>query len=132
MTQIYTEREKLFSMSIVAHRQQLLDRTVFETLIDETSPQVVFDIMSAFITTLDEAINQLRSSQEITQSQLYRLSHKVKGSSLLVGFTKLGELCRELTISAQESQAETVEPYVVKRLLSSLEEVKSCVEIIQK
>lgn len=132
MTQNYTEREKLFSMSIVAHRQQLLDREVFETLIDETNPQVVFDIMNAFVTTLGEAIHQLEASKEITSDQLYRLSHKVKGSSLLVGFTKLGELCRDLTVSTQKSTSNTADPSVVKKLVSSLKEVKSCVEVIQK
>lgn len=132
MTQIYTEREKLFSMSIIAHRQQLLDRSVFEALIDETNPQVVFDIMNAFVKTLDEAIAQLKTSKDVSCDQLYRVSHKVKGSSLLIGFTKLGELCKEMTVFSSQNSTDPVDSVVVKQLITSLEQVKSCVEIIQK
>jgi len=132
MTQIYTEREKLFSMAIVAHRQDLIDRAVLETLIDKTSPQVVFDIMLAFIKTLDEAIQSLEPRDSLSNEQLYRICHKVKGSSLLVGFVKLGEECKKVTVMASSTEPLSGVREIIEHLILSLKQVKTCVEIIQQ
>lgn len=93
MMQTQETQKKLNSLAETAQSAQLLDKSAFENLIAETSPEVVWEILTSFKTTLSESVSGLQNSKA-TPEELYKVCHKLKGSSLLIGFVPLGELCK--------------------------------------
>lgn len=104
-----TYQNALNTLVVNAEKKHLLDKLAFETLIKETSPDVVYDILTSYKTTLKESIDQLNQVQKLTQDDVYKVCHKLKGSSLLIGFSPLGQLCVKAMTGLRESKVDNVE-----------------------
>lgn len=105
MMQNQNTQNKLNLLATVAHEAQLLDKAGFETLIHETSPDVVMDILAAFKKTLQESISRLEHS-DTSAEEARKVCHKLKGSSLLIGFVPLGELCKTVMNDSKNNFSE--------------------------
>ncbi len=84
---------KLLSLKQATQVQNMLDTQAFENLIHETSPEVVYDILTAFKDTLKECIGRLEQNEKLSAEDAYKVCHKLKGSALLIGFRPLGDAC---------------------------------------
>lgn len=103
--------EKLRVLVSTAEKQNLIQRAAFEMLIEETSPEVVSEILSAFKITLEESRARLMEQPELHSNDLHKVFHKLKGSALLLGFQALGDSCAAAMGSAKnlESKKDTLE-----------------------
>ena len=93
MMQNQNTQSKLSLLANKGYENNLLDKSTFETLISETSNDVVWDILDAFKPTLQVSIATLEHTQ-LRTSEAHNVCHKLKGSSLLIGFIPLGEFCK--------------------------------------
>lgn len=131
MTNSSTKRDKLTSLSILASKRHLIDKNVFETLIDETSSEVVFDIVCAFRKTLIETIEKLSNSASLTNEDVYKICHKVKGSSLLIGFSPLAEESKIVMNLTRENPDSDINEKL-QTVLRYAQDVLTCTDIILK
>ncbi len=138
MTNSSTKRDKLTSLSILASKRHLLDKGVFETLIDETNPDVVFDIVCAFRKTLTETIEKLSNSSTLSNEDIYKVCHKVKGSALLIGFASLAEESKHVMTLSRETPISTPQPVELNKtetlstMIRSAQDVLACTDVILK
>jgi chemotaxis protein histidine kinase CheA len=108
---------------------QLLDKSVFKTLLTETSPEIVAEILVAYNSTLQEGIDKLKERTSLTVDEIYKVCHKIKGSSLLVGFKSIGNDCilaMEVTKSIPPPQLEDPGS-LLNTVLKKIIEDASCV-----
>ncbi len=123
MMQTEETQSKLNSLAETAQNAQLLDKPAFENLIIETTPEVVWEILTSFKTTLSESIERLQNPQA-SGDDLYKVCHKLKGSSLLIGFAPLGDLCKTAMHDIKNASREVYS--------KGIEKVLSCAQETQK
>lgn len=95
--------EKLVSLKQTAQRENLLDVKAFDTLIEETGADVVYDILRAFKGTLNECLGRLEQGNKLSSEDTYKVCHKLKGSALLIGFKPLGEACMKAMVPLKKA-----------------------------
>ena len=78
-------------------KNETLDERIFLDLYSEVGANVLADIVISYSKTLDESLTALRATLESADAERsYRICHKLKGSSMLVGFSRLAQSCEQV------------------------------------
>lgn len=86
------------------------DSTLFDQLVEDTTPEVSIKILARFYETLSESLDLVE--QGITKNdadQVWKACHKVAGSAELLGFAEFGKLSRRLNNDIKS--AHQIEPF---------------------
>lgn len=84
-----------------------LSRATCRLLCEETSPTVFSEILTAYKSTLRESRDRLKMADSLPYDELYKICHKLKGSSLLIGFHKIGGTCIDAMKLCDELRTQT-------------------------
>ncbi len=78
-------------------KNETLDERIFLDLYSEVGAGVLADIVVSYSKTLDESFTSLRTTLESADAETsYRICHKLKGSSMLLGFSHLAQSCEQV------------------------------------
>lgn len=78
-------------------KNETLDERIFLDLYSEVGASVLVEIVQSYRKTLDESFTALRATLETADAEKsYRICHKLKGSSMLIGFSHLAKSCEQV------------------------------------
>lgn len=78
-------------------KNETLDERIFLDLYSEVGASVLVDIVQSYRKTLDESFTALKATLESADAEKsYRICHKLKGSSMLIGFSHLAKSCEQV------------------------------------
>jgi HPt (histidine-containing phosphotransfer) domain-containing protein len=78
-------------------KNETLNERIFTELHSEVGANVLADIVLSYSNTLDESFAALKISLEsVDAEKSSRICHKLKGSSMLIGFSRLAKSCEQV------------------------------------
>ncbi len=112
-------------------KNDLLDEKNFLQLYSEVGADVLAEIVMSYSNTLDESFSGLRLLINSPNSEKsYRLCHKLKGSSQLVGFLSLAKICEQVCAD-HKNHNRTVELNFLKQILDQIAAIKEAIIVAQ-
>jgi HPt (histidine-containing phosphotransfer) domain-containing protein len=112
-------------------KNELIDEIRFHELYSEIGTIVLADIVISFSKTLDESFISLQETlQNHDAERSFRICHKLKGSSQLLGFTKLAQSCEKICASFK-SLTKDVETETLQRIMGNVATIKEAIIFAQ-
>lgn len=112
-------------------KNQLLDEESFLQLYSEVGPKVLTDILLSYSITLDESFEFFKKNIHNSDAeQSYKMCHKLKGSSQLVGFKRLAESC-EAVCTNYKNQTPIDDTKMLKKILDEVGSIKEALIVSQ-
>ena len=108
-------------------KNELLDESIFLELYSEVGANVLADIVLSYSKTLDESFTIIKGLLEnVDTEKAFRICHKLKGSSQLVGFTRLASACEQVCAD-YKSQRETNWSSSLKLIMDDVAAIKETI-----
>jgi HPt (histidine-containing phosphotransfer) domain-containing protein len=112
-------------------KNETLDERIFLDLNSEVGANILSEIIISYSKTLDESFVALRATLETADTEKsYRICHKLKGSSMLIGFSHLAQSCGQVC-SDFKSQRDNNWYNSLKLIMDEVAKIKKVIIVAQ-